>query len=93
MYMKGSQKVPGILDTEGRVHHEFVSPRQCYVLQRLRDSAQWKRRNKWQRLWFLHHDNVQTHTSLVVQQFQAEKNILVINKPLFSPDLAQSESE
>jgi hypothetical protein len=33
-----------------------------------------------------------SHTSLVVQQFLAEKNILVITQPSYSPDLAPSDS-
>ncbi|PNF16630.1 hypothetical protein B7P43_G06426 [Cryptotermes secundus] len=41
--------------------------------------------------WFLHHDNALSHTSLLVQQFLAEKNIPVITQPLYSLDLAPSE--
>jgi histone-lysine N-methyltransferase SETMAR len=41
--------------------------------------------------WFLHHDNAPSRTSLVVQQFLAEKNIPVITQPLYSPDLAPSD--
>jgi hypothetical protein len=41
--------------------------------------------------WFLHHDSAPSHTSLVVQQFLAEKNIPVITQPPFSPDLAPRE--
>jgi hypothetical protein len=32
-----------------------------------------------------------SHTSLVVQQFLAEKSIPVITQPLYSPDLAPSD--
>ena len=44
------------------------------VLQRLRDAVRWKRHDKWQGEWFLHHDNAPSHTSLVVQQFLAKKH-------------------
>jgi len=40
---------------------------------------------------FLHHDNARSHTSLVVQQFLAEKSILVITQQPYSPDLAPSD--
>ena len=62
-----------------------------HVLQRLRDAFGRKRRYKWQGEWFLHHDNAPSHTSLVVQQFLAEKSIPVITQPLYSPDLAPSD--
>ena len=61
------------------------------VLQRLRDAVRRKRRDKWQEEWFLHHDNASSHTSLVVQQFLAEKSIPVITQPPYSPDLAPSD--
>jgi len=61
------------------------------VLQRLRDAFRRKRRDKWQGEWFLHHDNGQSHTSLVVQQFLADKSTPVITQPSYSPDLAPSE--
>jgi hypothetical protein len=61
------------------------------VLQKLRDSVRRKRRDKWQGEWFLHHDNAPSHTSLVVQQFLAEKSIPVITQPPYSPDLAPSD--
>jgi hypothetical protein len=37
-----------------------------------------KRRDKWQGQWFLHHYNAPGITSLIVQQFLAEKGIPVI---------------
>jgi hypothetical protein len=48
-------------------------------------------RDKWQKEWFLHHDNAPSHTSLVLQQFLAEKTIPVITQPPHSPDLAPSD--
>jgi len=85
-------------DIDGVVHHEFVPPGQTVnghfyvqVLQRLRDAVRRKRRDKWQEEWFLHHDNPSSHTSLVVQQFLAEKSFPVITQPPYSPDLAPSD--
>jgi hypothetical protein len=45
---------------------------------------------KWQGQWFLHYDNAPSHTSLVVQQFLAEKNMPVSTQPPYFPDLAPS---
>jgi hypothetical protein len=41
--------------------------------------------------WFLHHDNPQSHTSLVVQQFLTKENNPVMTQPPYSPDLAPSD--
>ena len=57
----------------------------------MRDAVWRKRRDKWQGEWFLHHDNASSHTSLVVQQFLAEKSIPVITQPPYSPDLFPSD--
>ena len=79
------------------MHHEFVPPGRTVnghfyvqVLQR-RDAVRRKQRDEWQGEWFLHHDNTSSHTSLVVQQFLAEKSIPVITQPPYSPDLAPSD--
>jgi len=84
-------------DIDGVVHHEYVPPGQIVnghlyvqVLQRLRDAVRRKQHDKWQGEWFLHHDNALSHTSLVVQQFLAEKSIPVITQPPYSLDLAPS---
>jgi hypothetical protein len=87
----GSQKFPGIphqTENENLVHHEFVPPGQSVtghfyvqVLQRLCDAVRRKRRDKWHGQWFRYHHNAPSHTSLVVQQFLAEKNIPVITQP------------
>jgi hypothetical protein len=42
-------------------------------------------------LFIWHHDNALSHTSLVMQQFLAEKNIPVIIQLLFFPHLALSD--
>jgi hypothetical protein len=72
-------------DINGVMHHEFSPPGQTVnghfyvqVSQRLRNAVCRKRHDKWQGEWCLHHDIALSHTSLVVQQFFAEKSILVI---------------
>jgi hypothetical protein len=98
----GQSKAPRIplliafFDIDGLMHHEFVPPGQSVtgyfyvqVLLRLHDEVQ-RKWHKWQGQWFLHHNNAPSHTSLVVQQFLAEKNIPVITQLLFSLDLAPS---
>jgi len=88
------------IDIDGLVYHEFVPPGQTannhfYVqlLQRLRDAVRSKRSDKWHGEWFLHHDDAPSHTSLVVQQFLAEKSrpIPLIAQPPYSPDLTPSD--
>jgi hypothetical protein len=43
---------------------------------------------KWQGQWFLHHGHALSLTSVVVQQFLAEKSIPIFTQPLYSPDLS-----
>ena len=60
-------------DIQGIEHKEFVPPGQtvngkfyCEVLKRLREGIRRKHPDKWKKNnWFLHHDNVPAHTSLV----------------------------
>jgi len=80
---------------QGIVHKEFVPPGQtvngkfyCEVLKQLREGIRCKRPDKWKKNnWFLHHDIVPAHTSLV-RQLLSSKNITVIPHlpiPLTSP--------
>jgi hypothetical protein len=92
------REFPEFFDFNALDHHEFIPPGQNFtghfymqVLQRLCNAVRRKQRDKWQAgMWFLHHTNALNHTSLVVQQFLAEKNIPIITQPLYSPDLAPS---
>ena len=85
--------VDRFFDIQGIVHKEFVPIGQtvnckfyCEVLKRLREGIRRKRSDKWKNNnWFLHHDNLPTHTSLVVRQFLTSKNITVIPPPLTHP--------
>ncbi|KYN09459.1 PREDICTED: uncharacterized protein LOC108769730 [Trachymyrmex cornetzi] len=43
----------------------------------------WKNKN-----WLLHHDNAPAHTSLLVREFLAKNNTLMMPQPPYSPDLA-----
>ncbi|KAG5344480.1 MOS1T transposase, partial [Acromyrmex charruanus] len=38
--------------------------------------------------WLLHHDNAPAHTSLLVREFLAKNNTLMMPQPPYSPDLA-----
>lgn len=82
-------------DSEGIVRSEFV-PRGTTVnsefykglLQRLRNDIRRKRPEKWANGFLLHHDNAPCHTSLLVREFLAKKNLPVCPHPPYSPDLA-----
>jgi hypothetical protein len=70
--------LPELFDMDGLVHHKFVPPWQSVaghfyvqVLQRLCNAVRRKRRYRWQG-----HDNSPSYTSLVLQQFVAERHIL-----------------
>jgi hypothetical protein len=43
----------------------------------------WKKKS-----WILHQDNAAAHSALAVKQFLADKCILVLQHPFYSPDLA-----
>ncbi|KAG5317509.1 MOS1T transposase, partial [Acromyrmex heyeri] len=43
----------------------------------------WKNKN-----WLLHHDNAPAHISLLVREFLAKNNTLMMPQPPYSPDLA-----
>jgi hypothetical protein len=72
-----------LFDINGLVYHEFIPLGECVtghlhvqVLHMLRDAVRGSgETNSRQGQWFLQHDNAPSHTSLVVQQFLAEKNI------------------
>jgi hypothetical protein len=41
--------------------------------------------------WILHHDTAPANTVLSVRQFLATKQIIVLEHPVYSPDLAPSD--
>ncbi|UYV73503.1 hypothetical protein LAZ67_10003842 [Cordylochernes scorpioides] len=83
-------------DCRGVVHHEFLPQGRTvnkeYYLQfmrNLREAIRQKRPDLWKnKNWVLHHDNTPAHTSLLVRDFLAKNNTLMMPQPLYSPDLA-----
>jgi len=77
-------------------HHEFLPRGQTvnkeYYLQvqrRLREAIRKKRPNLWKNnSWLLHHDNAPAHTSLLVREFLAKNNTVMMPQPPYSPDMA-----
>jgi len=57
------------------------------VIERLRNRVR-RVRGEIADKWFLHHDNVPSHTSFAVREFLAQNNITTLPRPSYSPDLA-----
>ncbi|UYV60352.1 hypothetical protein LAZ67_1000919 [Cordylochernes scorpioides] len=83
-------------DFRGVVHREFL-PRgrtvnkenYLQVMRNFREAIRQKRPDLWKnKNWLLHHDNAPAHTSLLVRDFLAKNNTLMMPKPPYSPDLA-----
>ncbi|UYV67063.1 GART, partial [Cordylochernes scorpioides] len=85
-------------DCRGVVHHEFLPQgrtvnKEYYlqVMRNLREAICQKRPDLWKnKNWLLHHDNAPAHTSLLVRDFLAKNNTLMMPQPPYSPDLAPS---
>ncbi|UYV62235.1 hypothetical protein LAZ67_1008329 [Cordylochernes scorpioides] len=83
-------------DCRGVVHHEFLpqgrtANKEYYlqVMRNLREAIRQKRPDLWKnKNWLLHHDNAPAHTSLLVRNFLAKNNTLMMPQPPYSPDLA-----
>ncbi|UYV78442.1 hypothetical protein LAZ67_16001387 [Cordylochernes scorpioides] len=83
-------------DCRGVVHHEFLPQsrtvnKEYYlqVMRNLREAIRQKRPDLWKnKNWLLHHDNTPAHTSLLVRDFLAKNNTLMMPQPPYSPDLA-----
>ncbi|UYV68774.1 hypothetical protein LAZ67_6000819 [Cordylochernes scorpioides] len=86
----------GFFDCRGVVHHEFLPQgrtvnKEYYlqVMRNLREAIRQKRPDLWKnKNWLLHHDNAPAHTSLLVRDFLAKNNTLMMPQPPYSPDLA-----
>ncbi|UYV60847.1 hypothetical protein LAZ67_1002591 [Cordylochernes scorpioides] len=82
-------------DCRGVVHHEFLPQgrtvnKEYYlqVMRNLREAIRQKRPDLWKnKNWLLHHDNAPAHTSLLVRDFLAKNNTLMMPQPPYSPDL------
>ncbi|UYV64012.1 SEC14L1, partial [Cordylochernes scorpioides] len=83
-------------DCRGVVHHEFLPQgrtvnKEYYlqVMRNLREAIRQKRPDLWKnKNWLLHHDNAPAHTLLLVRDFLAKNNTLMMPQPPYSPDLA-----
>ncbi|UYV61764.1 EPHX1 [Cordylochernes scorpioides] len=83
-------------DCRGVVHHEFLPQGRTVnkeyhlqVMRNLREAIRQKRLDLWKnKNWLLHHDNAPAHTSLLVRDFLAKNNTLMMPQPPYSPDLA-----
>ena len=57
-------------------------------MRNLRELIRQKRSNLWKnKIWLLHHDNVSAHTSLLVRDFLAKNNAIMLPQPPYSADL------
>jgi len=86
-------------DWKGIVHHEFV-PRgeivnkEFYlkVMKHLREAVRRKRPEAWtNKTWMLHHNNAPAHASLLIREFLAKQDMIVVPQPTYSPDLAPAD--
>lgn len=83
-------------DFNGIVHQEFLPQgrtvnKEYYleVMRRLREAIRKKRPDLWKNnSWLLHHDNAPAHSSLLVRNFLAKNNTVVMPQPPYSPDMA-----
>ncbi|UYV76121.1 hypothetical protein LAZ67_13002655 [Cordylochernes scorpioides] len=86
----------GFFDCRGVVHHEFLPQgrtvnKEYYlqVMRNMREAIRQKRPDLWKnKNWLLHHDNAPAHTSLLVRDFLAKNNTLMMPQPPYTPDLA-----
>ena len=80
----------------GVVHQEFLPQgrtvkKEYYleVMRRLREALRKKRPELWKNnSWLLHHDNAPAHSLLLVRNFLAKNNTVIMPQPPYSPDLA-----
>ncbi|UYV78131.1 hypothetical protein LAZ67_16000211, partial [Cordylochernes scorpioides] len=76
-------------DCRGVVHHEFLPQgrtvnKEYYlqVMRNLREAIRQKHPDLWKnKNWLLHHDNAPAHTSLLVRDFLAKNNTLMMPQP------------
>ena len=51
-----------------------------------------KRSEAWtNKTWMLHHDNAPPHASLLIREFLAKQDRIVVPQPPYSPDLAPDD--
>jgi hypothetical protein len=87
--------VYGFFYNKGVMHHDFLRQGQTanhwYYFETLKRQREYVSRNRPQLLrnnsWFLHHDNMHSHASLLIRDFLAKNNKTVLLQPPYSPDL------
>ncbi|UYV77838.1 hypothetical protein LAZ67_15002542 [Cordylochernes scorpioides] len=83
-------------DCRGVVHHEFLPQgrtvnKEYYlqVMRKLHEAIRQKRPDLWKnKNWLLHHNKAPAHTLLLVRDFLAKNNTLMMPQPPYSSDLA-----
>lgn len=71
--------------------HTLTSKQYIKILKKLREAIKRKRPNKNLKIIHMHHDYVQTHTTLATNQVIAKFGSSVVTHPPYSPDLAPSD--
>ena len=62
------------------------------ILLRIRDAVKRKNREKWRASsWFLLHDSVPAHRSVLVKDILTKNNVTTLQHPTYSPDLAAAD--
>jgi hypothetical protein len=71
-----------------RVNKEFY----LKVMKRLREAVLRKRPEAWtNQTWMLHHDNAPPHVSLLIREFLAKQETIVMPQSPYSPYLAPGD--
>jgi histone-lysine N-methyltransferase SETMAR len=80
------------------VHFEFLEQgrtlnQHCYleILARLREAVRRRGPELWPDAWILHHDNAPANDALAVREFLANKSIMKLDHPPYSPYLARCD--
>jgi len=61
-------------------------------MKRLREAVRRKRPEAWtNKTWMLHHDNPPAHASLLIREFLAKQDTIVVPQPPYTPDLAPAD--
>jgi transposase len=88
------------LGYEGVVYHTFVPRGQTvnkeYYMEELKSLREAVRKNRpdswWEKKWMLHHDNAPAHASLLIREFLAKNETMVVPQTPYSLDLAPADS-
>jgi hypothetical protein len=81
------------------VHHEFVPQVQTVnaafyveVFKHLRERAERVRPELWaEKNWILRHDSAPLHSALTVPEFFTKNDMITMDHPSYSPDLASCD--